>query len=96
MIVLVFLLWMFAAILFFTNPKNETTRLASLIAFFGGLGGFGVMLGDGPNRDEWILWTDIIATSLSLQLYFRKYVVLGELLKIHHTLDPHSHHHSNR
>lgn len=65
MIVLVFLLWMIAAILFFTNPQNETTRWGSVIAIFGGFGGLGVMLGDGPNRAEWILWTDSISTSLS-------------------------------
>lgn len=65
MIVLVFLLWMIAAILFFTNPQNETTRWGSVIAIFGGFGGLGVMLGDGPNRPEWILWADSISTSLS-------------------------------
>lgn len=65
MIVLVFLLWMMCAILVFTNPNNEETRWGSIIALFGGFGGFGVMLGDGPNRPEWILWTDGISTSLS-------------------------------
>lgn len=65
MIVLVFLLWMIAAILFFTNRQNEVTRCGSAIAIFGGLGGLGVMLGNGPNRPEWILWTDSISTSLS-------------------------------
>lgn len=63
MIVLVFLLWMMTAILFLTNPKNQETRWGSLIAFYGGCGGLGVMLGDGPNRPEWILWADSIATS---------------------------------
>ncbi|BCC15039.1 hypothetical protein BC30048_p2051 (plasmid) [Bacillus cereus] len=56
---------MIAAILFFTNPQNETTRWGSVIAIFGGFGGLGVMLGDGPNRPEWILWADSISTSLS-------------------------------
>lgn len=36
MIALVFLLWMIAAILFFTNPQNEATRWGSAIALFGG------------------------------------------------------------
>jgi len=63
MIVLVFLLWMIAAILFLTNPKNEETRWASAIALFGGFGGLGVMLGIGPDRPELILWIDAIATS---------------------------------
>ncbi|WP_239455795.1 hypothetical protein [Bacillus cytotoxicus] len=63
MIVLVFLLWMMAAILFLTNPKNEETRWASAIALFGGFGGLGVMLGIGPDRPELILWIDAIATS---------------------------------
>lgn len=65
MIVLVFLLWMIAAILFFTNPQNEATRWGSAIAIFGGLGGLGVMFGNGPNRPEWIIWADSISTSLS-------------------------------
>ncbi|MBT2576867.1 HAMP domain-containing histidine kinase [Bacillus sp. ISL-8] len=63
MIVLVFLLWMMAAILFLTNPKSEETRWASAIALYGGFGGLGVMLGSGPNRSEIILWIDAIATS---------------------------------
>lgn len=64
MIVLVFLLWMSSAILFLTNGKNESTRWCSLIAFFGGCGGVGVMLGEGIERHEFILIADSLFTSL--------------------------------
>lgn len=74
MIVLVILLWLMGAILFLTNPKNDETRWASLIAFFGGFGGLGTVLGDSPNRPEWILWLDSISTSFGH--YMTPYAIL--------------------
>lgn len=74
MIVLVILLWLMGAILFLTNPKNDETRWASLIAFFGGFGGLGTVLGDSPNRPAWILWLDSISTSFGH--YMTPYAIL--------------------
>ncbi|MGN4864067.1 sensor histidine kinase [Bacillus cereus group sp. MYBK132-2] len=74
MILLVFFLWIMSTILFLTNSQNEETRWGSLIAFFGGCGGFGVMVGDGPNRPEWILWIDSLFTSFGH--YMTPYAIL--------------------
>ncbi|UOB98800.1 hypothetical protein BTI679_62010 (plasmid) [Bacillus wiedmannii] len=74
MIVLVILLWLMGAILFLTNPNNDETRWASLIAFFGGFGGLGTVLGDSTNRSEWILWLDSISTSFGH--YMTPYAIL--------------------
>ncbi|TKI39973.1 sensor histidine kinase [Bacillus mycoides] len=63
--VVVFFLWMTTAVLLLTNHQNNVTRWGGFIAFFGGCGGFGVLLGDGPKRPDWILWADSLATSLS-------------------------------
>ena len=43
MLVLFLFLWTMAAILIITDPKSEATRWACLTAFFGGLGGLGVV-----------------------------------------------------
>lgn len=43
MLILFLSLWTIAAMLIFTDPKNETTRWAGLIAFFSGFGGLGVV-----------------------------------------------------
>lgn len=43
MLILFLSLWTIAAILIFTDLKNETTRWAGLIAFFSGFGGLGVV-----------------------------------------------------
>ena len=42
MVVLWICLWILAAIIFFIDPKNNTTRWGSAIAFFGGFGGLSV------------------------------------------------------
>lgn len=74
MIVLVALLWLMSSILLFTNPKDDKTRWGSYIGYFGGLGGFGVLLGKGIERPEWIIWLDAISTSVGH--YFTPYAIL--------------------
>jgi signal transduction histidine kinase len=44
MLILFVILWVFAAILIYLNPKDEGIRWASMVAIFGSLGGIGIVL----------------------------------------------------
>lgn len=52
MIVLLISLWVIAAILIITDPKDRSTRWCSAIAFFSGFGGLGVFLTDYANQQN--------------------------------------------
>lgn len=64
MVVLEALLLLMGLVLFFSNPKNENIRWASLIGFFGGSGGLSVLLETNLHSPEWNLLLHGLFSSL--------------------------------
>ena len=79
MLILFIALWAIAAILIFTDPKTQSTRWGSGIAFFSGFGGLAVVL-----RDNIIPLTNAFNIRESLR------VAIGFMFTFSHQVAPYA------